>query len=71
MKMRLRQNQVTHYAKHKLLHSNQYIYNNVKYQDRDGCVNMCGPHVVHRLYGLKNDGMDLQTYYKYMKFITG
>ena len=24
---------------------------------------------MHRLYRLKNDGMDLQTYYKYMTYI--
>ena len=32
-------------------------------------MNTCGSHVVHRLYRLKNDGMDLQTYYNYMKDI--
>ncbi|MFM7978916.1 MAG: hypothetical protein ACKPKO_06330, partial [Candidatus Fonsibacter sp.] len=49
-----------------LLKSKQYIYNNVRYQDRDGYVNTCGSHVVHKLYRLKNDGMDLQTYSNYM-----
>ncbi|MFM7979177.1 MAG: hypothetical protein ACKPKO_07660 [Candidatus Fonsibacter sp.] len=45
-----------------LLQTNQYIYNNVKYQDRDGYANTCGSHVVHKLYRLKNDGVDLHTY---------
>ncbi|MFM7985932.1 MAG: hypothetical protein ACKPKO_42115 [Candidatus Fonsibacter sp.] len=52
-----------------LLPNKTYIYNSVTYQDRDGYVNACGPHVVHRLYRLKNDGMDRQTYYNYMKHI--
>ncbi|MFM7982304.1 MAG: hypothetical protein ACKPKO_23590, partial [Candidatus Fonsibacter sp.] len=38
-------------------------------QDRDGYVNTCGSHVVHMLYRLKNNGMDLQTYYNNMKNI--
>ncbi|MFM7987144.1 MAG: hypothetical protein ACKPKO_48315, partial [Candidatus Fonsibacter sp.] len=52
-----------------LLHKKNYIYNNVKYQDRDGYVNTFGSHVVHRLYRLKNDNMDLHMYYNYMKTI--
>ena len=52
-----------------LLKSKEYVYNRVKYQDRDGYVNTCGSHVVHRLYRLKNDGVDLQTYYEFMKSI--
>ncbi|MFM7986312.1 MAG: hypothetical protein ACKPKO_44065 [Candidatus Fonsibacter sp.] len=32
-------------------------------------MNSCGSNAVHRLYRLKNDGMDLQTYHKYMKYI--
>ena len=50
-----------------ILKDKPYICNNVKYQDRDGYVNACGSHVVHRLYRLKNDGMDLQTYNEFMK----
>ena len=52
-----------------LLKETEYIYNHVKYQDRDGYVNTCGSHVVHRLYRLKNDGMDLKTFYEFMKSI--
>ena len=66
--MRRRLNQATPYLSN-LLKSKEYIYNRVKYQDRDGYVNTCGAHVVHRLYRLKNDGMDLQTYHDYMKHI--
>ena len=32
-------------------------------------VNTCGSRVVHRLYRLKNDGMDLHAYYEFMKSI--
>ena len=52
-----------------LLGDKDYIYNNVKHQDRDGYVNTCGSHVVQRLYRLKNDGMDLHAYYEFMKTI--
>ncbi|MFM7982271.1 MAG: hypothetical protein ACKPKO_23425, partial [Candidatus Fonsibacter sp.] len=52
-----------------LLKSKEYVYNHVKYQDRDGYVNTCGSHVVHRLYRLTRYGMDLQTYHEYMKHI--
>ncbi|MFM7978085.1 MAG: hypothetical protein ACKPKO_02110 [Candidatus Fonsibacter sp.] len=45
-----------------LLQSKDYIYSNIKCQDRDSYVNTCGSHVVHRLYRLTDDGMDLQTY---------
>ena len=68
LKMRRRLNEATPYLIN-FLRKKQYIYNNVKYQDRDGYVNTCGSHVVHRLYRLKNDGMDLRTYYNYMKHI--
>ncbi|MFM7988542.1 MAG: hypothetical protein ACKPKO_55440, partial [Candidatus Fonsibacter sp.] len=47
-------NEATQYLTN-LLHKKNYIYNNVKYQDRDGYVNTCGSHVTHRLYRLKND----------------
>jgi hypothetical protein len=66
--MRRRLNEATPYLNH-LLQKNQYIYNNVKYQDRDGYVNTCCSHVVRRLYRQNNDGMDLHTYYNYMKHI--
>ena len=66
--MRQRLNETTPYLPN-LLKNNQYIYNNVKYQDRDGYVNTCRTHVVRKLYRLNNDGMDLQTYYKYIKYI--
>ncbi|MFM7981555.1 MAG: hypothetical protein ACKPKO_19775, partial [Candidatus Fonsibacter sp.] len=68
LKMRRMLNEATPYLTN-LLHKKNYIYNNVKYQDRVGYVNTCGSHVVHRLYRLKNDGMDLQTYCNYMKSI--
>ena len=68
MKMRRRLKQVTPYLTD-LPQSKDSIYSNIKFQDRDGYVNTCGSHVVHRLYRLKNDGMDLQTYYNYMKNI--
>ena len=32
-------------------------------------VNTCGSHVVHRLYRLKNDGMDLHASNEFMKSI--
>ena len=70
MKMRRMLKQATPYLTN-LLNNKHYIYNNVKYQDRDGYVNTCGSHGVHRLYRLKNDGMDLQTYYNHMKHIKG
>ncbi|MFM7986464.1 MAG: hypothetical protein ACKPKO_44845 [Candidatus Fonsibacter sp.] len=47
----------------------QYTHNNVRYKDRDGYVNTCGPHVVHRLYRLNDDVINLQTYYNYMQHI--
>ena len=52
-----------------LLKQKPYIYNNIKYQDRDGYVNTCGAHVVHRLYRLKNKHINLETYYNFMKSI--
>ena len=68
MKMRRRLNQATPYLTN-LLRDKEYIYNNVKYQDRDGYVNTCGSHVFHKLYRLKNDAMDLHAYYEFMKSI--
>ena len=68
MQTRRRLNESTPYLTN-LLKDNQYIYNNVKYQDRDGYVNTCGSHVVHKLYRLKNDNMDLHAYFVFMKSI--
>ena len=61
LNMRRRLNEATPYLTN-LLQNNQYICNNVKYQGRDGYVNTCGSHAVHKLYRLKNDGVDLHTY---------
>ena len=68
MKTRRRLNEATPYLTN-LLKDKQNIYSNVKYQDRDGDANTCGSHVVHKLYRLKNDGMDLHAYYEFMKSI--
>ena len=68
LKMRQSLNEATPYLTN-LLKSKQYIYNNVKFQSRDGYVNTCGSQVVHRLYRLKNDGMDLHTHYNYLQNI--
>ena len=68
MKMRRRLKEATPYLTN-LLKDKQYIYNNVKHQDRDGYVNTGGSHVVHRLYRLTNDGMDLHAYCEFMKSI--
>ena len=68
MKMRRRLNEATPYLTN-LPKDKEYIYNNVKYQDRDGYVNTCGSHVVHRLYRLKNDGIGLHAFNEFMKSI--
>ncbi|MFM7988110.1 MAG: hypothetical protein ACKPKO_53230, partial [Candidatus Fonsibacter sp.] len=52
LNMRSRLNEATPYLTN-LRQNKQYIYNNVKYQDRDGYVNTRGPHAVRRLYRLK------------------
>ena len=49
-----------------LLRGKHYIYNNVRFQAMDSQVNTCGSHVVHRLYRLKNEKMDLKSYQKFM-----
>ena len=49
-----------------LLKQEKYIYNTVKYQQSDIGVNTCGAHVVHRLYRLKMQDMDLDAYHTYM-----
>ena len=70
VQMRRRLNEATPYLTN-LLRDKEYLYNNVKHQDRDGYVIFCGSHVVHSLYRLKNDGMDLHAYYEFMKSIKG
>ena len=34
-------------------------------------MNTCGLHDVRKLYRMQNDGMDLHTYYNFMKHIKG
>ncbi|MFM7987408.1 MAG: hypothetical protein ACKPKO_49660, partial [Candidatus Fonsibacter sp.] len=51
LNMRRRLNEATPYLTN-LLPKRTYIYNIVKYQDRDNYVNTCGSHAVHRLYRL-------------------
>jgi hypothetical protein len=48
------------------LRGEHYVYNNVRFQAMDSNVNTCGSHVVHRLYRLKNEKMDLKSYQKFM-----
>ena len=50
-----------------LLKQKEYIYNTVKYQASEADVNTCGSHVVHRLYRLKNQHMDLDDYHNFMQ----
>ena len=66
--MRRRLNTATPYLTN-LLRDPTYIYKNVKYQDQDGYVDTCGSHVVHRLFRLKNDGVDLHAYYEFIESI--
>ena len=68
MRQRQSLNQATPYLSN-LLNKEDYIYNNIHYQDPDSFVNTCGSHVAHRLYRLKNDDMTLEQYYDYMKSI--
>ena len=68
MKIRRRLNMAAPYLTN-LLRDKEYIYNNVKYQDRDGYVNTCGSHAVHRLFRLKNDSMDLHAFNEFMKSV--
>ncbi len=44
----------------------KYIYNNVSYPSKDSRVNTRGSHVVHRLYRLKNDNVNLPDYYQFV-----
>ena len=50
-----------------LLRHQHLVYNTVKYQELDSGVNTCGSHVVHRLYRLKNQKMDLDEYHNFMQ----
>jgi hypothetical protein len=61
-------NQATPYLSN-LLNKEDYIYNDIHYQDPDSFVNTCGSHVAHRLYRLKNDDLTLEQNYNYMKSI--
>ena len=49
-----------------LLKHEQYAYNNVRYQQSDVGVNTCGYHVVHRLYRLLHQKVDLGAYHNFM-----
>ncbi len=61
-------NQDEPYLTQLLKKEEEYIYNNVAYQNKDFRVNTCGSRVVHRLYRLKNDDMSLPDYYQFMKY---
>ena len=50
-----------------LLDNEKYIYNRVRYQETDSTVNTCGSHVVHRIYRLKHNNMDLEAYTEFMR----
>ena len=49
-----------------LLKPKGFVYNNVRYQQSDAGFNTCGSHVVHRLYRLKTQDMDLDAYRNFM-----
>ena len=49
-----------------LLKPKQFTYNTVRYQQSDAGVNTCGSHVVHRLYRLKKQNMDLDQNHSFM-----
>ena len=65
LKVRAKLNEVTPSLSN-LLKEESYIYNTVQYQSKDHSVNTCGSHVAHRLYCLKNKGMNLPRYHDYM-----
>ena len=44
-----------------------YIYNRVKYQHEDSSVFTCGSHVVHRIYRLITNNMNLDQHHDFMK----
>ena len=50
----------------RLLEHETHVYNSVRYQQLDSGVNTCGSHVVHRLFRLKNNDMDLDKYHNFM-----
>ena len=50
-----------------LLRKHAYLYNTMKFQSREHSVNTCGSHVAHRLFRLRNEGMNLKQYQDYMK----
>ena len=52
-----------------LLRNERYVYNDVRFQAMDSYVNTCGSHVVHRLYRLNNEKMDLKSYQQFMRTI--
>ena len=68
MRQRHSLNQATPYLSN-LLKKEDYIYNNVHYQDPDSFVNTCCSHVAHRLYRLTYQDMTLEEYYRHMKTI--
>ena len=50
-----------------LLKHEHVIHNTVRYQELDSGVNTWGSHVVHRLYRLKKQKMDLDAYHNFMQ----
>ena len=50
-----------------LLKHEHVVHNTVRYQELDSGVNTCGSHVVHRLFRLKNQKMDLDAYHSFMQ----
>ena len=49
-----------------LLKPEDFVYNNVRYQQSDAGVHTGGSHVVHKLYRLKTQEMDLDAYHNFM-----
>jgi hypothetical protein len=58
-------NELTPYLSN-LLKGENYIHNNVKYQQVDAKVNTCGHHSIHRAYRLINNNLNLEQYHEYM-----
>ena len=52
-----------------LLRNVNYIYNKVKYQNKDYMVDTCGSHCTMFLWYFKNQDMDLPEYQQFMKII--
>ena len=65
MKKRLMLKRATPYLSN-FLDDERYIYDNVRYQETHSAINTCGPHVVNRIYRLKNYNMDLDAYNEFM-----